>query len=537
MWPSKIRARLSACYKSEACVDALVVAALVAPAYLLAEFYDGFEALYHFTRSHEDWQLDEVVTTFLFLGLAGFAYAFRRMRQARREIALRRLAEEQAQHLARHDVLTGLPNRRSFLEALATLEASASEDSSAVLIVDLDRFKPINDLYGHRVGDEVLRTIASRLRNIVGDHILIARLGGDEFGVLVHFAEGGDHPSRLARRVVYDIAEPISVAALSLQIGASVGIAVYTAVTNDGVLTEQDGNPVETVMRQADMAMYRAKTEGRGAYRFFAQSMDDELQRRIALEREIKSAIKSGQIVPYYQSLVDLETGEVTGFEILARWQHPSRGLLQPAVLISIAEDTGTISEMTYALLRQAVADATTWPDHLTLSINLSPRQFADKLLASRILEILHEHSFTAHRLEIEITENALIEDMDETKTVLEFLRSLGVRISLDDFGAGYSGLCHLRKFSLDTLKIDRSFVTEMLSNSENNKLVEAIISFGHALGLTTTAEGIESAEVRDRLKELGCNTGQGFYYNEPQPYAEVQRFLSTSHPRPRRIA
>jgi EAL domain-containing protein (putative c-di-GMP-specific phosphodiesterase class I) len=207
--------------------------------------------------------------------------------------------------------------------------------------------------------------------------------------------------------------------------------------------------------------------------------------------------------------------------------------------LIPIAEDTGTIGEMTYVLLRQAIADASTWPAHFIISINLSPRQFADKLLAPRILGILAEHAFPAHRLEIEITENALIENMDETKAVLEMLRSLGVRIALDDFGSGYSGLYHLRQFKLDTIKIDRSFVTEMLLNPENAKLVEAIVSFGHALGLAATAEGIETVEVRDRLKELGCNTGQGFYYSEPQPYAGVQRYLGRliSHPKPRRIA
>jgi diguanylate cyclase (GGDEF)-like protein len=534
---SSIRDRLGACYRSEACLDALLVAALVAPVYLLAEHYNGFEKLYQATRSYEDWQLDEVVTIVLFLGVAGLLYSIRRLLQSQREIALRRSAEDRAHHLARHDALTGLPNRRSFLEELGSLEASIYPERTAVFIVDLDHFKPVNDLYGHRLGDEVLRVVAARLRDIVGDRALIARLGGDEFGILMHFTSDDDGPSRVARRIVYDLAEPINLAALSLQAGASVGIAIYAPETSDGTLTKQDGNPVETVMRQADMAMYRAKTGGRGAYHFFEQGMDEQLQQRIQLEREIRSAIQTGQIVPYYQSLIDLGTAEVLGFEILARWQHPTRGLLQPAVLIPIAEDTGTISEMTYALLRQAIADASTWPAHFIISINLSPRQFADKLLAPRILGILTEHSFPAHRLEIEITENALIKNMDETKAVLGLLRKLGVRVALDDFGSGYSGLYHLRQFKLDTIKIDRSFVTEMLSNPEDGKLVEAIVSFSHALGLAATAEGIETVEVRDRLKELGCNSGQGFYYSEPKPYAEVQRYLGGLHPKPRLIA
>jgi len=509
----------------------------VVPVYLAADYYDFFGRIYEVSRSHAGWHLDELITEIVFLGLAGFLFAFRRLRQSQREILRRRSAEDDAHHLARHDALTGLPNRRSFLERLGVLEASSHPKSTAVFIVDLDHFKPINDLYGHRLGDEVLRVVAASIRDIVGDHVLFARLGGDEFGILMHFTSDDEGPSRVARRIVYDLAEPIKLAALSLQVKASVGIAIYTPEANKGPLTQQDGSAADTVMRQADMAMYRAKTRGGGAYHFFEQGMDEQLQQRIQLEREIRSAIRTGQIIPYYQSLIDLRTGEVIGFEILARWQHPTRGLLQPAVLIPIAEDTGTISEMTYALLRQAIADASTWPAHFTISINLSPRQFADKLLAPRILGILTEHSFPAHRLEIEITENALIKNIDETKEVLELLRKLGVRVALDDFGSGYSGLYHLRQFKLDTIKIDRSFVTEMLSNPEDGKLVEAIVSFSHALGLAATAEGIETVEVRDRLKELGCNTGQGFYYSEPQPYAEVQRYLGGLYPTPRLIA
>ena len=508
---SSIRDGLSACFKSEACLDALIVAALVAPVFILTDYYNGFERLYQATRSYEDWQLDEIVTVVVFLGLASLLYAIRRLRQSRREIARRRATEDQADHLARHDVLTGLPNRRSFLEELGGLAASVPPQSSAVFIVDLDRFKPINDLYGHRLGDEVLRVVATRIRKIVGDQVLIARLGGDEFGILMHFADDKDGPSRVARRIVYDLAEPIRLAALSLQVGASVGIAIYAPETKRGQLTKQDGNAVETVIRQADMAMYRAKTGGRGAYHFFEQEMDDQLQQRIQLEREIRSAIQTGQIVPYYQSLIDLRNGEVLGFEVLARWQHPTRGLIQPAILIPIAEDTGTISEMTYALLRQAIADASTWPSHFTISINLSPRQFADKWLAPRIFAILTEHSFDPHRLEIEITENALIENLDETKVVLELLRKLGVRVALDDFGSGYSGLYHLRQFKLDTIKIDRSFVTEMLSNPEDGKLVEAIVRFSHALGLAATAEGIETVEVKRPVEGAGLQHRTGF--------------------------
>ena len=344
----------------------------------------------------------------LFSGVASFLYAIRRLRQARREIRRRRLAEDEAGHLARHDALTGLPNRRSFLEELGSLELSIHPKSGAVFIIDLDRFKPINDLYGHRLGDEVLRVVAARLRAIVGEHVLIARLGGDEFGILMHFTGDDEGPSRVARRIVYDIAEPIKLAALSLQVSASVGIALYAREMDDCLLIKQDGSAVETVMRQADMAMYRAKTSGRGAYHFFEQEMDEQLQQRIQLEREINSAIQAGQIIPYYQPLIDLSTGEVLGFEILARWQHPTRGLLQPEILNShrrrhrndqrndlFASASGNFRRLYLAR-----------PLHnLDQSV---PPPIADKLLAPRILGILAEHSFPAHRLEIEITENAL---------------------------------------------------------------------------------------------------------------------------------
>jgi diguanylate cyclase (GGDEF)-like protein len=365
---AKIRDRRPA-WLGEAVIDALFMAALVLPVYLLAEHYEGFETLYQATRAYEDWQLDEVVTTIVFLGWAGFIYAVRRLRQSHHEIALRRAAEDRAHYLARHDALTGLPNRRSFLEELTRLGAPSRAERSAVLIVDLDHFKPINDLHGHKVGDVVLRVVAARLRKIVGPKVLLARLGGDEFGIAMPFTSGEDGPSLVARRIVCDLAEPINVAMLSLQVGASVGIAILAPQTNDGTLIEHDRGPVETVLRQADMAMYRAKTGRRGAYRFFERGMDEELQQRIQLERQIRSAIRTGEIIPYYQPLVDLNTNELVGFEVLSRWQHPTRGLLQPAVLIPIAEDTGTISEVTYVLLRQAIAHAAAWPPHLVLGI------------------------------------------------------------------------------------------------------------------------------------------------------------------------
>jgi len=517
--------------------DAAIIALLIAPVFVLSSYFGVFDWLYDVTRSHEDWELDEVIPVLIYLGLGALVFSLRRQVDLRHEISCRIAAEDEAYKLAYHDALTGLPNRRQFIEKLHDSASTKGTTLSAVLIVDLDRFKAVNDLYGHRVGDEVLRVIASRLKDIAGNDALIARLGGDEFGIILSLKSDAMAPlisdqealSRIARRIVYEFPKPIQIAALSVQVGASVGIATSNWLTERGPLASQDGDASETLLRQADMAMYRSKTAGRGMYHFFERAMDEQLQQRVQLEREITSAIKTGQIVPYYQALIDLKSGEVFGFEVLARWLHPIRGLLMPNVLIPIAEDTGTIGEMTDALLRQAVTDSKGWPPHFTLSINLSPRQFADRNLAERIMSILTESGFPPGRLEVEITENVLVEKMDEAKAVLQSLRNVGIRIALDDFGTGYSGLYHLRNFQLDRIKIDRSFVTEMLANPESGKIVEAIVSFSQALGLECTAEGIESSDVSNRLNELGCHSGQGFLFSEPKPNHEVPSYLAQS--------
>ncbi len=304
---------------------------------------------------------------------------------------------------------------------------------------------------------------------------------------------------------------PIALAALSLEIGVSIGITVYDPDDErQSELAQREGGPVETLLRQADMAMYRAKTSGRGLYRFFDRDMDDVLQQRVQLEREIKGAITRGEIVPYYQPLVDLSTQKTVGYEILARWQHPTRGLLLPELFIPIAEDTGNIGELTYHLLARAVRDAKDRSPQTFLSLNVSPRQFGDPMLAARIMSILTEAGFPPQRLEIEITETAVVQRLDEAKVMLESLHNLGIRIALDDFGTGYAGLHHLRELQFDTLKIDRSFITNMLENPDEAKIVEAIVGLGHSFGLQTTAEGIETREVLDRLKQLGLRDRPG---------------------------
>ena len=440
-----------------------------------------------------------------------------------------RKAEKQALRLATEDELTGLPNRRQFIDHLSDQElALTRSDKIAVFVLDLDGFKPINDLYGHRLGDEVLRATAHRLKEIVGDQGLVARIGGDEFGLVVPMARD-DEPRVMARRIISELPEPIQLAALSLSVGVSVGIAYSDKPIESDVLKAQDGSDANSIMRRADMALYRAKKEEGSYYQFFCPEMEDQLRQQVELESEIGPAIKLGQIVPYYQPLVNLRTGAVTGCEILARWKHPTHGMILPGTFIPLAKGTGNISALTYSLLRQAIRDAQTWPESLNISVNLSPLMVANSWLVSEILQILTELAFPAHRLTLEITEATLIDHPETAKSVLKSLRNLGVRVALDDFGAGYSGLSYLRQFEIDTVKLDRSFIGKMLGDPRSISLVEAIVGFCHSLGLSVTAEGIEDLPVLNRLTQLGCDSGQGFLFAKPKPNSGFLRYLNGS--------
>jgi diguanylate cyclase (GGDEF)-like protein len=423
--------------------DLIVILALSVPIYAFLLWIDAFDLFFEYSRSHENYEIDETVSLLFFIGLAAIVFSARRINDLRKEMQERRAAEGEAQRLARHDALTGLPNRRRFLEEFNSHVSSVGPDERcAMFILDLDYFKPINDLYGHRLGDEVLRVVAQRLIEIVEDKGVVARLGGDEFGIVMTVGQNDELPLSVARRIVHDVPRPIKLAALSLEVGASVGVSLYDQRRrSSGEVEDPEGSPVEIVLRQADMAMYRAKTEGRGGYRFFDRNMDKGLQQRIQLEREIKGAVRRGEIIRYYQPLVDLHTRETIGYELLARWNHPTLGIIEPEAFIPIAEDTGVIGALTDSMLAQGVRDAKNWPAHIYLSVDLSPRQFADPMLAQRIMAILAEAGFPPQRLEIEITETVVVKRLEEAKSTLKSLRNLGVCIALDDFGTGYSGL------------------------------------------------------------------------------------------------
>ncbi|NJM35510.1 MAG: EAL domain-containing protein [Rhodomicrobium sp.] len=527
--------------------DALIALALIPPAYALLVWVEAFELLYEFSRSHEDWEIDELVSLFLVAGIAGTVFTVRRLLDLRSEVRRREQAENEAKSLSIHDALTGLPNRRYFLDRMNEEVARlAPMRECAIFFIDLDFFKPINDLYGHAVGDQVLCEVARRLSAAADGLGLVARLGGDEFGLLIATERDCDLSERIARRIVHDISQELKIGTRSLKLGVSVGVSVVNADTLKETVLESntrgggdDGKTIDMgqFLRRADVAMYRAKLEGRGQYCFFERQMDETLKLHMQLEAELPSAVATGEVVPYYQQLVDLSSGKTIGYEVLARWHHPAHGLVGPETFIPIAEDTGVISALTISLLQQAIEEAKNWPKDIFLSLNISPRQLADKWIAQEILGILTKSGFPPHRLEIEVTERDLVEKIDDVQGVLESLRNIGVKIALDDFGTGYSGLYHLRQLSVDTIKIDRSFVTNMLSSREEEKIVEAVINLSNLMGMKTIAEGIETPDVQRRLIELGCNSGQGHYFGEAQDASATRAALHNAPGRSRLTA
>ena len=432
-----------------------------------------------------------------------------------------RVAQEQTQILSRYDALTGLPNRRVFSADLqACLDHAQSGDVPySVLLVGLDQFKQVNDLHGHAVGDLVLCEVARRLEAIVQSRGGVARLGGDEFAI---FAEADkqrtplDEATAMASRVLGAIAVPILVGGKRIEIGASIGIAPCRT----------DGADAGRLLHAADIAMYRVKRDGRGTFRFFEQSMEDDVRAQGFLEADLKRAVAEGKIQPYYQPLVELRNSRIWGFEALARWEHPERGFVPPSLFIPLIEQLGLMSQFTSSILGQACRDAKHWPDNVRLSVNISPSELKDPLLPSRILAILALEAFTCTRLELEITETALLSNTETARSILTTLQSSGINVSLDDFGTGYASLSHLRELKFDKVKIDRSFVQSMRTDRESEKIVDAILGLTKNLNLPTVAEGIEDIATLMSLAAKGCEFGQGYYFGKATNAAGARDIL-----------
>ncbi len=384
-------------------------------------------------------------------------------------------------------------------------------------MIDLDGFKPINDRLGHAAGDGVLMEVSRRLNSLVRKGEAVARLGGDEFVVVLNPGAAGDAPIRVAQRLIASLSEVMALPQGDVAVSASVGVALYPT----------DGSSAEALIRRADVALYRAKNEARGDVCFFQQSMDDDVREREALESELRSAIAQDRIDPYFQPLVDLASGRLTGFEVLARWPHPARGLIPPSTFVQIAEDSGQIDALMVGVMRKALFAAVAWDTSLTIAVNIAPQQLKNDSLIQRLLTVLREAEFPPERFEIEITENSLLGDLDVLRRIVQGLKAHGIRVALDDFGTGYSSLSHLSELPFDKLKIDRSFIRTMRARPESATIVNAIIGLGRSLNLPTTAEGIESELEAGLLARLGCNLGQGFLYSRPVPAEEVPQLIA----------
>jgi diguanylate cyclase (GGDEF)-like protein len=426
-------------------------------------------------------------------------------------------AEAQIQYMARHDALTGLPNRTFLRDKMEDgLARMRRGGRLAVLCLDLDDFKAVNDTLGHPKGDELLRRVSLRLEACLNDGDTAARLGGDEFVVL---QEGIDKPERagaLSRRLIEAIGEPFELDGHQVVIGASVGIA----------FAPNDGDQVDTLLKNADMALYRAKSDGRGIYRFFEPAMDAQVKERRQLELDLRRALAMEEFELYYQPLVDAASEVITGFEALLRWRHPERGIVFPAEFVPLAEEIGLIVPLGEWVIRKACEQATSWPREVKVAVNLSCVQFKSRTLAHTVASALSRSGLSPLRLELEITESVLLAESETTLATLHQLRALGVRIAMDDFGTGYSSLSYLRSFPFDKIKIDRSFIRELDGTNDCVAIVKAVASLGHSLGMATTAEGVETAEQFRQVRAQGCTEVQGYYFSPPCPASEVVRLL-----------
>ena len=464
---------------------------------------------------------DRWLTNALLLNIALIIFGYRRYRDLTAEISERRKADALARDLAEHDALTGCLNRRSIGAAASALAnaAHARGDLAAFIMLDLDRFKQVNDANGHAAGDCLLGEAASRIREALPPLALLARLGGDEFAVILPYAPArADQVERLAELLIAKVAQPVRFGEFDLETTISAGIS-HT----------EPGQPadIQTQLHMADIAMYHAKRNGRNRYAWFDPNMESEQRFRSEIAAGVRRGIPLGEFVPYYEKQIDLETGTIAGFEMLARWNSPKLGMVNPEIFIPLAEEIGVIAELSECLIRQALRDAKNWDPKLTLSVNISPVQLRDPWFAQKLLKILLEANFPPSRLEIEVTESCLHENIGLVRSLITSLKNQGITVSLDDFGTGYSSLSQLRTLPFDRIKIDRSFVMSLLEDKDSATIIQSIISLGEGLGLPITAEGIESEAVLAELRRFGKFKGQGYLYGFPEPADRTEAELA----------
>ena len=443
------------------------------------------------------------------------------------DISESRQAEARIAHLTRHDPLTDLPNRAQFRESLRqALGWIRRGRRLAVLLLDLDHFKTINDTLGHPVGDDLLKAVAARLQQCAGDTGTVARLGGDEFGVVQIRIHDPSETAALAEQIQQAVAVPYELSGHHLLINVSIGIA----------LSPDEGLDADSLLRNADIALYGAKAGGRGTCKFFEKTMDDRMKLQRDLELDLRMALERDEFELHYQPILNLETDTICGCEALLRWNHPSRGLIPPAEFIPMAEDTGLIARIGEWVMRTACAAAATWPDDIRVAVNVSPVQLHTDGLLDTVLDALDSAGLAPHRLEIEITEAVLMRNSETTLNTLHRLRKLGIRIAMDDFGTGFSSLSYLRRFPFDKIKIDQSFVRGLSEMPESGAIVRTVANLATSFRMTTTAEGVETDLQRRIVKASGCTEMQGYLFSRPRTAAAIVQLLHQHSPKKRRI-
>jgi diguanylate cyclase (GGDEF)-like protein len=456
-----------------------------------------------------------VALSLVILGVNGFSVRGRFLRERMAEAL--KVQNLRLRDLAHHDALTGLVNRARFAELLDNQLALGSTGTLAVLFLDLDRFKYVNDTLGHLIGDELLKVVAERLCSCIRDVDTVARLGGDEFAIICTGVQGKEEVVGLAERICVAIKEPYDLGGMQAVVDVSIGISC----------APDDARRSDELMKQADVALYRAKADGRGIYRFFEPEMVSRIEAQRKMEADLRRGLLNGHFELFYQPVVNIDDNRVVGLEGLLRWHHPERGLISPAEFIPVAEETGLIVALGEWALRQACADAARWPNEIKIAVNLSPAQFRSRNLAQVVINALARSGVSPRRLELEITEETLLGHNQENLAVLQQLRNLGIQIVMDDFGIGYSSLNYLRLFPFDRIKIDRSFVNDLSSgNNLSFAIVQAVTKLARALDVPSTAEGIETKEQLELVRAAGCTEFQGYLFSKPRPAAEITRLL-----------
>jgi len=521
-WRSRLdRARIGAAEQD-------IIALGIATAAIIMFVGTGGSVLPQIVRSLAGYGMgpDKVLVNALLLNIALIIFGWRRYRQLCEEVRERRKAEEHARNLAQTDPLTGLLNKRSFAEAMEPMlqQARRHGQAVAVMMIDLDNFKQVNDSNGHHAGDALLTQSAKRTGQILPRGSLLARFGGDEFACAAEFdpahREVIDHQ---AAAILEAISQPAQIGGTKLEVTASIGIARSDLDEGNG----RQHNPAHALLEMADIAMYHAKQQGRSCFYWFEKQMDEEMRFRNELEASIREGIPAGEFVPYYEQQIDVQSGKLTGFEMLARWNSPKFGLIGPDIFITIAEDIGVISDLSECVIAQALEDARDWDPELTLAVNISPLQLRDPWFAQKLLKLLVSANFPPHRLEIEITESCLHENITTVRSLMTSLKNQGIRVSIDDFGTGYSSLAQLRSLPFDRIKIDRSFVTDLTESEDNAAIVHSIAMLGQGLKLPVTVEGIETREILERLLPYGEIKGQGYLYGQPRSAADTNAWLA----------